>query len=170
MRYIRRGALALLLALVLMAPGAFAQQVRLPASGVPAFEFVPPPGWTSQIDSYDNLQLLLPDRMGVVQLSMATGDDAKAALEDFAAGILENAGAQPYGLSGPGVIAGRPGQSFQSSIVNQQGTKIDLLLVLARLDADHVAAQATIKAVGINAADSAAIDDLIARVRIVGAP
>jgi len=145
-----------------------ADEVRLPVDGTPAFDFVLPPGWTHLIDDNGNLRLTRENHSSVMQLSMITGPDVKMSYPDMAAAILKAAGATPYSSSGPGSIAGVTGQQFQSTMTNDSGVHINLLVVLAKLDDEHTVTLATIQPNDIGKDDAAALEHLVAAVKLVG--
>lgn len=148
------------------APAAAAMNVRAPVSGAPAFDVSVPAGWMWQMDPFGNLHLTRENRSAVVQLRIVDGEDAKRTYPDLAAEILESAGATPFTGSAPSSIAGIAGESFDSTMV-AGGMRIDLKIVLARLDAGHVATLAMVKPVGIADADLEAMNALLARVKLV---
>ncbi|HET9150042.1 MAG TPA: hypothetical protein VFO61_06120 [Alphaproteobacteria bacterium] len=148
------------------APAAATMDVRAPVSGTPAFDVSVPAGWMWGMDPFGNLHLTRANRSAVVQLRIVDGEDAKRTYPDLAAEILESAGATPFTGNAPSSIAGITGESFDSSMV-AGGMRIDLELVLARLDAGHVASLALVKPVGIADADLAAMKALLARVKLV---
>jgi hypothetical protein len=65
----------LLLALLAGIHGVAAQQIRLPAKGLPAFELAVPPGWSPTIDQKQNLSIYNPSRTVVLRLTMLEDDD-----------------------------------------------------------------------------------------------
>ena len=168
---LRKIALSLFLALSLMpfrVPSSSAQELRLPVTGNPAFVLTLPAGWTSLLDEWGNLRLTHESRTALIQLSMVTGEDARASYSDLATGILKEAGAEPYSMNGQGAIAGVPGQAFLSKITNANGVTLDLVVTLARLDQDHIAGLVTMKVVGLSSEAIAAVNDVAAKVSFTG--
>lgn len=143
--------------------------MRLPKSGEPAFAFDAPTGWASLYDEYGNLRLTADDHSCALQLSIIDDPAAGATpLSELAAQVMKAAGAKPYELEVPGAIAGLTGTEFTSEIMNDKGVAIALSVVLVRLDATHVASQATMKTKAMTANQSAALNALVGQVRLTG--
>ena len=167
---LRQTMLPLLLFVAVLATGvAQADSVRVPKTGVPAFAFDTPAGWTILYDEFGNLRLTADDHTCALQLSIIS-DPAigKTPLSELAAQIMKAAEARPFSKQSPGTIAGRKGTQFFSQITNEKGVAVTLGVTLVKLDASHVASQATMKAEGMSHAQIAALNALIARVRLTG--
>jgi len=81
---------------------------------------------------------------------------------------MKAAEAKPFSKHLPGTIAGRKGTQFLSHITNDKGVVVDVGVTLVRLDALHVASQATMRVEGMSHAQITALNALIARVRLIG--
>ncbi len=164
----RKGLLSFLLIVVALATGsAQADSVRVPKTGDPAFAFAVPAGWTIFYDEYGNLRLTALDHSCALQLSMISDASVgKASLPQLAAQIMQAAQAKPFTKKQAAQVAGRNGTEFFSKITNDKGVVIELRVILVRLDASHVASQVAMKGDGITKAERAALDNLIAQVRL----
>jgi hypothetical protein len=140
--------------------------VRLPAVGDPAFAFVAPAGWTLKYDQQNDAQLMAIDLSSLLIVSMITGQAVVSMPTTvLAARILKVLGASPYSKTSLGTIAGHPGDAFYSEKVIK-GTHLNIKVVIAKLDAAHAVVTAVMTKDNLLAAQTAALDALLASVRL----
>jgi hypothetical protein len=158
----------LMLCLVALAAGAAqAESVRMPKTGVPAFAFDAPPGWTVLYDEYGNLRLTAEDHTSALQLSMIDDPAMEtSSLEDLAAEILKAAGAPPFSKQEDGTIAGFDGTTFISQVTNDSGVDVILRVTLVKLDATHVASQGEMRTTEMTGEETEALNSLLGDVRL----
>jgi hypothetical protein len=161
---------AIVVAFVLgLASAVNAEPVRIPKTGVPAFSFDAPAGWQIVYDKYGNLQFSKANYSVQMQLSIMSGPEVNQnqTLGNLAAGVLKSGGFPPSTRRQAGVIAGRTGQTFFTSKV-QNGVRLLLDITLVRLDAEHVACLARMTRYDAARANQAALDVLVSSVRFIG--
>jgi hypothetical protein len=144
-----------------------AEPVRLPRAGDPAFAFDAPAGWRIVYDQRANLQFFHASNSVVMQLTMVGGPDAKQPLEDGVALAFRAAGFPPFTRQQAGVIDGRAGQIFFGS-KDQNGVQLLVDLTAVRLDATHVAVLWRLRRADAEPGAMAALDALVAAVRLTG--
>ena len=146
------------------AMAARADTLRVPKSGTPAFVADVASGWTPNYDDYGNLVIAADDHSSFVLLRIL--DDpgiGDRTLEDVATEVLKAAEATPFSRSGPGGIAGHPGESFYSQMTSNS-TTLDVRLVVVKLDTAHDAVLAVIEQQTITSAQTANLSDAVGRI------
>jgi hypothetical protein len=159
---------ALVGAAVFAAGVAQAEVERLPAAGAPAFQVDVPTGWTTNRDGDGNLYVIAGDHSAVLVLNMVTANDASSVtLDAFAATALSHANATPFSRKDATSLAGRSAVAYISTIPNQSVGTVQIRLVLARVDATHIAVESELIQPNASAAQTHAFDGLIGRLEIV---
>jgi hypothetical protein len=159
----------LVAAALLVAGAAQAEVERLPAAGTPAFQVDVPAGWTTNRDGDGNLYVIAGDHSAVLVLNMVAADDAGAVtLDAFAATALSRANATPFSRSEAATLAGRAATAYSSTILNPSVGTVRIRLVLARLDATHIAVESELVQPNATAAQTQAVSGLVGHLAIVG--
>jgi hypothetical protein len=165
---LRLSVLAALAAVILLAPTANAGVVRTPVSGEPAFEVNAPDGWPVTRDGDNSLQITAPDRSGWIVVSIRPAPDLPhMSLDDLAAAAFSIAHALPFTRKEPTTLAGLPAEAYFTTAVADGGAA-HLRLVVAKVDATHVATVIQALRIDPTEAQAEAIQGLQARVHIVG--
>jgi hypothetical protein len=163
-------AVVLSLALMLCAGAARADDVRFPERATPAFVVPLPQDWVASVDNDDNMQV--SSRAKNALLVLAIGPSA-GSLDDFAAGMLQSAGADPATRKEAATLAGHPGTLYYSSMANVSdpgGLRITIRLTLTRPDAATIASCALLIDASANDADIAAAQAVENGMTITTAP
>jgi hypothetical protein len=103
----------------------------------------------------------------VMQLTMVGGPGATMSLESGVALAFQAAGYPPFTSQQAGAIDGRAGQVFFSSNV-RNGIQVLADITAVRLDAAHVAVLWRMRRADAAPAATAALDALVAAVRLTG--
>ena len=120
---------------------AAADPYRVPKAGNPALVANPPAGWTVQYTAPNEAMISSADSMAILELEMIS-DPATAAkpLADVARDVLRRADLSPRWTSTePESLAGLPGQAFIVSIARDGVPMGTARVVLAKIDASHIA-------------------------------
>jgi hypothetical protein len=163
-------AAVLSLAFVLFAGAAAADDIRFPERDTPAFVIPMPDDWVASIDNDENMQVSA--RAKNVLLVLAIGSSA-GSLDDFAAGMLQSAGADPATRKEAATLAGHPGTIYYSTMSNSSdpgGLRIAIRLTLTRPDAATIASCALLIDASANDADIAAAQAVENAMTITTAP
>jgi hypothetical protein len=143
-----------------------AEVERLPASGAPAFQLDVPAGWTTR-RSGDNLFVTAGDRSAILVLSMIAGADANTVTLDAAAAAALTGNATPFSRSEPTTFAGMAATAYYSTTTIPSVGVAPLRMVLARVDATHIAMQTEVVLPGATPAQRQALGALAAGVTVV---
>src|SRR6185312_7719982 len=119
---------------------AAAETYRVPQAGSPALVADVPPGWQRQYTAPNELMITSADQWAVLEVSMIA-DPALAALPlpDVARQVFRNADLPRWGSSEPDSIGGHPGQAFIVTITRSGAPVGAARVILAKIDASHVA-------------------------------
>lgn len=144
---------------------------RVPEAGSPALLADSPPGWSAQYVRKDELTLSSADDLAVVEISVIS-DPVLAAkpLPEVARQVLISADLSPkWNSTEPDSIAGVQGQAFIEPIA-RDGVPVGLArLVVARIDAGHIARLTEITLIKVTTPEEeAALKTIISRLRIAG--
>jgi len=88
-------------------------------------------------------------------------------LADVAADIFKQGQIEPFTRSEPASIAGRSGQAFFAK--KSYGGSVNFMVVLVKIDATHIASSGRVARDGLTAARLAPVNELMRKVRIIGA-
>ncbi|HWE46040.1 MAG TPA: hypothetical protein VG407_08420 [Caulobacteraceae bacterium] len=155
-----------LAAFTLVAAPAQAGIEHQPQSGTPAYEVDVPADWIVNRDESGNLYLLAPDHSGGVVLNVVAVDTTSLSLDDLAAQSMKVAGAPPASKQSADSIGGVGGTAYYSSIPEPDGA-VSVKMVLAKLDAGHVASEGVIRNSAITPAQDDALNALVAKVHFI---
>ena len=158
------------LAFLLFAGAAWADDVRFPERNTPAFVIPVPGDWVASTDNDDNMQV--SSRAKNVLLVLSIGPSA-GSLDDFAAGMLQSAGADPATRKEAATLAGHPGTLYYSTMSNSTdpgGLRIAIRLTLTRPDAATIASCALLIDASANDADIATAQAVENAMTITTAP
>lgn len=159
----RRHAAALFVVLVCLLAGAVqAAEIRFPKTGANAFLINMPTGWTAKADEYNGMQLLPDDRRSSVYLSVLR-DPAYAGkpLLELALAIGKASGITQFPKLEPAAISGRKGTAFYGQMKNDKGVPLDVKLVIIPLEADLWATETLLTSQGLNAAQTASLNQAV---------
>ena len=158
------------LAFLLFAGAARADDVRFPERASPAFVIALPQDWVASTDNDENMQV--SSRAKNALLVLAIGPSA-GSLDDFAAGMLQSAGADPATRKEAATLAGHPGTLYYSTMSNSTdpgGLRIAIRLTLTRPDAATIASCALLIDASANDADIATAQAVENAMTITTAP
>ncbi len=141
-----------------------AEVVRFPETGAPAFFIATPDGWTHQPDGDGNMLLVAGNKTASYALTIS---DYSGTLDDLAAGAMKTAGANPPQQMGPIAISGFRGYMYDSDMSNDQGTRINVHLVVLKLDASHMASITRLTIDGIGGEDYAAAQSVLENTSLI---
>ncbi len=144
---------------------AWAEVVRFPETGAPAFVVTTPDGWTHAPDGNGNMLLVAGNKTASYALTI---DTYAGTLDDLAAGAMKAAGANPPQQMGPAAISGFRGYMYDSDMSNDHGTHINIHLVVLKLDASHMASITRLTIDGIGGEDYAAAQSVLENTSLVG--
>jgi hypothetical protein len=143
-----------------------AEDIRVPRTGDPAFAFTLPSGWKSEYDPKDGSVLITTERCDcAMSLSFLTLDTNTMTPEAVAVRYLRRSGANPYSKTTPQALGGIPGEAFFST-VKPKDVLLNLMLVIARIDASHYAMLMTATASTLSPSQSAILTSLVDAVRL----
>lgn len=120
---------------------AAAETYRLPQTGTPALVAEAPPGWTGRYTGANEMAISPADDMAVLELAMIS-DAALAAkpLPEVATQLLRDADLSPrWSSTEPETIGGVSGQAFNVTIARDGAPVGTARLVIAKIDAGHIA-------------------------------
>lgn len=157
--------IALLGMLLLAASSAAAEDIRFPATGMPAFTMHTPDSWTSQKDGEGNVLLTSSDHTIVVVLTLVA---YSGPFDVLAAEALKVAKATPVGAAEPAAIDGLKGSAYHASMTNPGGVKLNLKLIAVQVDAVHTFTCTLISALPDGDSLLSPGNDVIASMKLVG--
>jgi hypothetical protein len=160
--------LAVMLLAVFSGASANAETLRWPTTGQLAFTIELPQGWAFSDGGSQALISANNHESSLGLFLINDGDRQNEPLSTLAAEILEASQSPPYSETAPGGVAGISGTIFISTAANPNGVDVVTRLMLARIDATHVAALIDMMVEGGDPADRPRMDALISGVRLVG--
>jgi hypothetical protein len=159
----RRHAVALFVFLACLLAGAVqAAEIRFPKTGANAFLINMPAGWTAKPDEYNGMQLLPDDRRSSVYLSVVR-DAAYAGkpLLELALTIGKASSIPQFPKQEPAAISGRKGTAFYGQTKNDKGVPLDVKVVIIPLEADLWATETLLISQGLDAAQTASLNQAV---------
>ncbi len=141
-----------------------AEEVRVPATGDPAYAFTLPTGWTTSYDKSGSVGITGKTCGCGLSLSVVNIDTAANTPSQFATLFMKGAGARPYRKMEFGAIGGRPGVAFFSTMKVPTGMA-NLKLVIVKLDPSHYASLAVITPIVLSDKAATVLNSLLAGVR-----
>ena len=166
----RRHAVALFVVLACLLAGAVqAAEIRFPKTGANAFLINMPTGWTAKADEYSGMQLLPDDRRSSVYLSVVR-DAAFAGkpLLELALAIGKASSITQFPKQEPAAISGRKGTAFYGQMKNANGLPLDVKLVIIPLEADLWATETLLTSQGLDAAQTASLNQAVKGIALTG--
>lgn len=153
--------------LLIVAPAAGAEDLRLPKTGTPAVVVDVPEHWTSRYDDLGNLQITAEDKTCALQISIVTMPEPdKPALPVIAAGIVTGSGAAPYSRTEPTMVGGVATDAYVSVMSLSGGLVLDERVIVIKLDAIHYAVAATVGRQDLTPLQAANLNALVSRIRL----
>jgi hypothetical protein len=151
-----------------LAGSAQAAEIRFPKSG-PAFLINLPAEWTAKEDQYNGMQLLPADRRTSVYLSVVRDQTyAGKPLLDLALAIGKPSNITQFPKQEPAAISGRNGTAFYGQMKNDSGALLDVKLVIIPLEPDLWATETLLMSQGLNAAQTASLNQAINGIALTG--
>lgn len=148
---------------------AAADSYRVPRSGNPALVATAPPGWTGQYTAKDEVTISDAANLAILEISVIS-DPALTAkpLPDVAAQVFRSADLSPrWTDTAPDTIAGLPGQAFIVPIVRNGAPVGVARVILAKIDASHVARLTEITILKETTSEElAGLKDIVSHLRI----
>jgi hypothetical protein len=123
--------------LVLAMVPAAAETLRFPGAGLPAVTVRKPDDWTARQDSATNLLLAAPNHKVFVALTMLA---SRGTPDEMAAKTFQLVHAAPAKSGERTKLGGLNALAYRSNLVNSKGVKLNIKLVIARIDATHTIA------------------------------
>jgi len=158
----------LLLTTTMVVGSAQAQTYRAPRIGNPAFQLKMREGWKLIFnDSHGNLVINLLDGGASVQLATLDKSNDTSTAAEIAATLMTWEGFSPCKPAGTGMIDGRPGDAFEST-VNQGGSgSLNWRLIVTQLDPRHFASLGVIKG-PLTPSQEKEVAAMVAQIHLVG--
>jgi hypothetical protein len=150
--------------LVLAMVPAAAETLRFPGAGLPAVTVPKPDDWAARQDNANNLLLAAPNHKVFVALTMLASPGTP---DEMAAKTFQLVHAAPAKAGERAKLGGLNAYVYRSSLINAKGVKLNIRLVIARIDAHHTIACDLMSTVADGDALLAPANKLVAGIKAV---